>query len=227
MTTPEKPEVRTEWPLSVSRELPSDDTKSETVSAQLQGADPSSSDMPVEHSDQHERAQDTRQNGALSLLAAPAAFRWHAAVLLISLGLPACYFACDGTWTELAWSKFGQGGWGLSLLWSSFSAFHFAWLSQAIVTSIAVALTARLHGRVQSWGVDAWLGLLMRFAIMSVPVSWLLAYLYSRPVLFTVRYLETYDYAMALMTLGWTSILTQGSRFFMACLPAGQLQDFR
>jgi hypothetical protein len=191
-----KSEVLTEWPLSVSRELPSDDVKPEaTDSAQLEGANPSSSDMPGP---------------------APAAFRWHAVVILISLALSACHFAVDGIVI-----KFGQEHWSLSLLWSSLSAFHFAWLSQAIVTSLAFALTARLHGQVKSWTADAWFGLIMRFAIMSVPVSWALAYLYCRPVLFMTRCLEGYDYAMALMTLGWTVTLTQGSQFFLACVPSG------
>lgn len=187
-----KSDVFKELPISENRELPSEGAKAKApASAQVDGVDPSSLDTT-----------------------AAGTFRWHVGVILISLALPACRFACDGTWTELSRTKFGQGRLNFSLLWSSCSAFHLAWLSQALVIILALALTALLHGRVQSWTVDAWLGLISTFAYMSLPVSYVLACLYCYPILFPTRCLEGYDNVMGLATLFWAVTLTECSKIF-------------
>eukprot|EP00931_Biecheleriopsis_adriatica_P103156 TRINITY_DN7802_c0_g2_i3.p1 TRINITY_DN7802_c0_g2~~TRINITY_DN7802_c0_g2_i3.p1 ORF type:complete len:210 (+),score=20.54 TRINITY_DN7802_c0_g2_i3:118-747(+) len=177
-------------PIELTRSLPSDLTKSEEpakAAAQCEGAELPKADIPGPSA---------------------AAYRWHAVVVLVAFALAACHFARD----ELTWLTSEQGLWDFRRVWSSKrAAYYLAWLCQASVAGLAFGRTAYVHGRVKSWSPDAFMEMIACFGLMSLPVSWVLAYLYCRPAVFyqeTLRNGESPDAVMAILSLLWAWILT-------------------
>eukprot|EP00930_Biecheleria_cincta_P067065 TRINITY_DN5343_c0_g1_i5.p1 TRINITY_DN5343_c0_g1~~TRINITY_DN5343_c0_g1_i5.p1 ORF type:complete len:235 (-),score=29.19 TRINITY_DN5343_c0_g1_i5:58-762(-) len=143
-------------------------------------------------------------------VAAAAWYTWHVLVIIISIAM--------------AWSSFGKEGWDLKSLWGNWTAFHTAWSCQFVVSALPVVLTEYAHGPIQSWCADVWFGLLARSALINIPTSWALAYLYCHPFLFmNTCNLGRYDSVMALGTLFWAVILTQLSSLFSGLVTSGSM----
>eukprot|EP00931_Biecheleriopsis_adriatica_P061801 TRINITY_DN37178_c0_g1_i1.p1 TRINITY_DN37178_c0_g1~~TRINITY_DN37178_c0_g1_i1.p1 ORF type:complete len:231 (+),score=37.26 TRINITY_DN37178_c0_g1_i1:37-693(+) len=137
------------------------------------------------------------------------------AVLATSLLLPTLHFvpsSLSGLSQGLTWKALASG---LQMQGCN-SYLHCAWCCELVVV-VGVALwTAYCHGPSKSWTQAVWDGLLARLGLLSLPLSWIIVWLYFDRLL-SKRYMHascqsTYGYpqdvAMATLTMAWCAFLT-------------------
>jgi len=123
----------------------------------------------------------------------------HMAVLLASLVLPTLHFASCGITSLSSWSR---SSWQLGDL------IHVAWFLELLAVSLLGLRAVVRHGALKHWAGVVWSDLVQKVGIVSLPISWGLAFLYFDAILQPQVAAAQQDIVMVVFILFWALSLT-------------------